>query len=41
MICMCINRGCFATWESKICSVCVLTGGAVLDWRVSYVLYVY
>jgi len=29
MFCMCIDRGCVVTWESKLCSVCVLTEGAL------------
>jgi len=40
MYCMCIDRGCVGTVESKLCTVCVLTEGALLQGRVSYVLYV-
>ena len=38
---MCIDRRCVGTWESKLCSVCVLTEGAFEQGRVSYVLYMY
>ena len=41
MLCMCIDRGCVDTEESKLCSVCVLTEGALEQGRVSYVQYVY
>ena len=41
MFCMCIDRGCVVTWESKIYSVSVLTECALLQERVNYVLYVY
>jgi len=41
MFCMCTDRGCVGTGESKVCSVCVLTEGALVQGRVSYVLYVY
>jgi len=41
MLRICIERGCVGTGESKLCSVCVLTEGAVVQGRVSYVLYVY
>jgi len=41
MFCMCIDRGCVGTGESKLCFVCLLTEGALVQWRVSYVLYVY
>jgi len=38
---MCIDRGCVGTGESKLCSLCVLTEGALVHGRVSYFLYVY
>jgi len=41
MFCMSIDSGCVATGKSKLCSICILTGGALVQWRVSYVLYVY
>jgi len=41
MFCMCIDRRCVSTGESKLCSVCVLTEGAFEQGRISYVLYVY
>jgi len=41
MFCMCIDRGCVGTGESKLGSVCVLTQGALLQGRISYVLNVY
>jgi len=41
MLCMCIDRGCVDTGESKLCCLCVLTEGALVQGRVSYVLYVY
>ena len=41
MFCMCIDRGCVGTGESKLCSVSVLAEGALVQGRVSYVLYVY
>jgi len=41
MICMCIDRVCVCTGEIGYCSVCVLIEGALLQRRVSYVLYVY
>jgi len=41
MFCMCIDRGCVGTEDSKLYSVCVLTEGALVVGRVSYVLYVY
>ena len=41
MFCMCIDRECVVTGESKLCSVCVLTEEALVQVRVSYVLYVY
>ena len=39
MFCRCIDRGCVDTGESKLCSECVLTVGALVQERVSYVLY--
>jgi len=39
MFCMCIDRGCVGTWESKLCSVCLLTAGALVQARIKYVLY--
>jgi len=41
MFCMCIDRGCVGTGESKLFSVSVLTEGTLVQGRVSYVLYVY
>ena len=41
MFCTCIDIWCVGTGESKLCSLCVLTEGALVHWRVSYVLYVY
>jgi len=41
MFCMCIDRGCVGTWESKVSSVCVLTEGALVHGRVRYNLYEY
>jgi len=41
MFCMCIDKGCVVTGKSKLCSVCLLTEGALDYGRVSYVLYVY
>jgi len=35
------DRVCVGTVDSKLCSVCVLTESALLQIRVSYVLYVY
>jgi len=35
MFCMCIDRVCVDTWESKLYSLCVLTEGAFLHGRVS------
>ena len=35
MFFMFIERGCVVTGESKLCSVCVLTGGALVQGRVS------
>jgi len=40
MICMCIDRGCVGTGESKLCFVRVLTEGALAQGRVSCFLYV-
>jgi len=33
MFCMCIDRGCIVTGESTLCSVCVLTEGALVQGR--------
>jgi len=41
MFFVCFDIGCVGTWESKFCSVCVLTEGALVQGRVSCVLYVY
>jgi len=41
MFCMYIKRGCVVTGESKLCSVCDLTLGSLVQVRVSYVLNVY
>jgi len=41
MCCMCIDRGCVGTAESKLCSVCVLTECALVQGRTIYVLYGY
>jgi len=41
MFCMCSDRGSVGTGESKVRSVCVLLESALLQRRVSYVLYVY
>jgi len=41
MYSVCIDRGCVGTGESKLCSVCVSTEGALVQGMVSYVLYVY
>jgi len=38
MFSMCIDRGCVGTGESKLCSLCVLTKGALLQRRVVYVV---
>jgi len=38
---MYIDRGCVGTGESKLCSECLLTVGALVQGRVSYVVYVY
>jgi len=40
MFCMYIDRGCVGTGESKLNSVWVLTEGALVQGRVSCVLYV-
>ena len=40
MFCMCIDRGCVGTEEIEFCSVSVLIDGALLQRKVSYVLYV-
>jgi len=41
MFCMCIDRDGIVTGESTLCSVCVLTEGALVQGRLSYVLYAY
>jgi len=41
MFCMCIDRGCVGTEKIEFCSVCVLIDGALLQRKVSYVLYLY
>jgi len=41
MFSMCVDRGCLGTGEIEFCSVCVLIDGALLQRKVSYVLYVY
>ena len=41
MFFMCIDRGSVGTGESKLCSLCVLTECALVQGRVTYVLYVY
>jgi len=41
MICMCIDRGYVDTVERKLCPAFQLIEGALLQGRVSYVLYVY
>jgi len=41
MFCMYIDRGCVGTGESKLCFVRILTEGALVQGRGSYVLYVY
>jgi len=38
---VCLLTVCVDTLESKLCTVCVLTEVALLQGRVSYVLYVY
>jgi len=40
MFCMCNDRGCVGTEESKLCFVRILTEGELLQGRVSCVLYV-
>jgi len=41
MFCMRIVIGCVGTGESKLCTLCVLTLGSLVQGRGSYVLYVY
>jgi len=41
MFCICIEIGSVDTVDSNLCSDCVLTVGALVLWRVRYVLYVY
>jgi len=41
MFCMNIARGSVGRGESKLCFVRILTEGALVQGRVSYVLYVY
>jgi len=41
MFCMCFDRGCVVKGEIGFCSLCVLIDGALLQRKVSYVLYVY
>ena len=41
MFFMCIVIVCVDSLEDKLCSVCVLTEGALVHFRVGYVLYVY
>ena len=41
MFSMCIDRVCVGTKESRLFSVCVLTLGALVQARLSDVLYVY
>jgi len=59
MLCMCINRGCVGTGESRVilsicidggcvcirennlCFLCLMTECVLVQWTVSYVLYVY
>jgi len=41
VFCMCNNRGCVGTGESKLCSVCILTEAALVQGRVSYFMYAY
>jgi len=41
MFCMSIDRVCFGTGGSKLCSVCVLTEGALVQGLVCYVLYIF
>ena len=40
MFCISIDRGCVGTEEIVFCSECVLIDGALLQRKVSYVLYV-
>ena len=41
MFCMCIERVCVGTGENKICCVCVLTEGALVQGKVGlFYLYV-
>jgi len=40
VFCMCIDRGCVGTGDSKLCLVRILTEGALLQGIVSCVLYV-
>jgi len=41
VFCMCIDRGCVGTGESKLSFVRIMTEGALVQGRVSCVLYVY
>jgi len=41
MFCVCIDRWCLGTGECKLISVCVLTECAMVQERVSCVLYMY
>jgi len=41
MFCMCVDRGCVGTGEIEFCSEFVLIDVALLQRKVSYVLYVY
>jgi len=41
MFCMCFDRPYFGTGDSKLCSLCVLAEGALLQGSVNYVLYMY
>jgi len=41
MFCMCIDKGCVVTVESKLYSLFALTESVMVQGRVSYVLYVY
>jgi len=41
MFCMFTDRGCVVRVESMLCSVCVLTVGALVEGKVSYVLCEY
>jgi len=40
MFCICIDIGCDGTGESKLCSVCVLTEGTLIEGRGIYDMYV-